>query len=146
HLKDGDFFGERGILLNTKRAATIVAIASTRCYVIQAADFRNMMEVPSKQELGEQIKEYNQLNFSLSTTITTITTSNNNNNKDDNDNNNNTNGNSNKNNNNNDNDMDIDADKENLNESTVNICTVTNPPHPKKSQLQCKSWMNLKTF
>ncbi|ETN97465.1 hypothetical protein RFI_40064 [Reticulomyxa filosa] len=125
HLKDGDFFGERCILLNTKRTSTIVAIASTRCYVIQAADFRNLMEVPLKQELGEQIKEYEQLNFYLSTTITTIT---NNNNKDDNDNNvdnnNNTNGNSNKNNNNKDNDMDIDADKENLNNSTVNICTL----------------------
>ncbi|ETO34788.1 cGMP-dependent protein kinase 2-like isoform 1 [Reticulomyxa filosa] len=65
-LKEGDFFGERGILLNTKRAATIVAASSTRCYIIQAADFKNLMEVPLQEKLDAQMNKYDQLNSELS--------------------------------------------------------------------------------
>ena len=46
-LQAGEFFGERGIYFNAPRAATIISSArETKCLVIQANDFKNLLEVP----------------------------------------------------------------------------------------------------
>ncbi len=48
---DGEFFGERGIYKNDKRAASIIA----RCYVIKAVDFTKLLANPLSKHFEEQM-------------------------------------------------------------------------------------------
>jgi len=60
---DCDYFGERGIYKNDKRAASIVATSTTRVYVIKAADFRKLMADPLSKMFEEQMKKYDEIAF-----------------------------------------------------------------------------------
>eukprot|EP00484_Ammonia_sp_Unknown_P020043 CAMPEP_0197031174 /NCGR_PEP_ID=MMETSP1384-20130603/10257_1 /TAXON_ID=29189 /ORGANISM="Ammonia sp." /LENGTH=1169 /DNA_ID=CAMNT_0042460665 /DNA_START=118 /DNA_END=3627 /DNA_ORIENTATION=+ len=60
---DGDFFGERGIYKNEKRAASILATSTTRVFVIKAADFKRLLAEPLSKQFEEQIKKYDDVAF-----------------------------------------------------------------------------------
>jgi len=60
---DGDYFGERGIYKNAKRAASIIATSTTRCYVIKADDFKKLLADPLTKHFEEQIKKYDDIAF-----------------------------------------------------------------------------------
>jgi len=62
---DGDYFGERGMFCNEKRAASIIATSTTRCYVIKAKDFRKLLQDPLSEEFEEQIKKYDEMAFDI---------------------------------------------------------------------------------
>ena len=61
--KEGDYFGERGLHLKTKRAASIIATSSVKCYVVKKDDFVNLMAQNSGADFDMNLKQYDAVAF-----------------------------------------------------------------------------------
>jgi cGMP-dependent protein kinase 1 len=53
------FFGERAIIMDEARTATVRAISSTKCWVLTKYDFRNLVDLKIQQELLKRIEVQN---------------------------------------------------------------------------------------